>query len=198
MYQNEAFIDYTKYSFLNDIVNNIDIISEEFNKANTSLKELSLFTNDINPIVHHHVDYWIKDNKFHPEDIGYEARQGVWVAFPLYKMGYPINWYQVKEHFPNIYNLLKNVPNLNFSSFMRLDSQAKTTPHKHQMKNYIFHVLLNDLDKPCIFNVDGTEKTLIHKGDALMFNYSKEHSSYNTASQTRITLTIDFDPLFLI
>ncbi|HRG00713.1 MAG TPA: aspartyl/asparaginyl beta-hydroxylase domain-containing protein [Bacteroidia bacterium] len=192
------FIDYTQYPFLNKFVDNINTISDEFEQANTSLKDLHLFVNDVNPTIFNHVDYWIKDNRFHPDDIGYEAREGIWGAFPLYKMGYPINWYNVKEHFPKTYELLKTVPNLNFASFMRLDSQAKTMPHKHQMKNNIFHLLLNDLDKPCFFNVNGQETSLQFKGDALLFDYSLEHSSFNASSDTRITFTIDFDPFFLI
>ena len=191
------YADYSKYPFLVNLINNVDVIAKEFEDAEQKFKYVSEFKNDKNPTIYNHADYWIKENKFHPDNIGYEARDGVWAAFPVYKIGFPIEWYNVKEQFPNVHLLLKQIPNLYFSCFMRLDSMAKTTAHKHLMKNLIFHLLLHDLDKPCVFNVNGEEKILQKKGDALLFNYSEEHSSINLASYTRINFTIDFDPCFL-
>lgn len=191
------FIDYNKIEFLRNIVVNVNDLSGEFIKAQNQLVELKKFVNDSDPIFHHHVDYWIRDNKFHPDDVGYEVREGVWCSFPLYKMGFPINWYDLKTIFPVTYNILSTVPNLNFSSYMRLDPNAKTTSHKHLMKNYIFHVLLFDLDAPCVFYVNGKEKSIQKKGDAVLFDYSLEHSSHNTSTFKRFDFTIDFDPFFL-
>lgn len=192
------FIDYTKITFLNNIVDNVDLLSNEFNDVQNKVSELKYFVENSNPKLHHHVDYWIKDNKFHPDDVGYEVREGVWCSFPLYKMGFPINLYNVKDKFPIANKMMSMVSNLNFASYMRLDSKAKTTPHKHLMKNYIFHVLLFDIDAPCYFYVNGYEKSIQKKGDAVLFDYSLEHSSYNSSSNQRIDFTVDFDPNFIL
>lgn len=190
------FIEHSEFNFLNIIINNIDIISEEFEAASKT-EFLSAFLNEKNPTIYNHVEYWIRDNKFHPDNIGYEVRDGVWASFPLYKIGFPINWYNPKEYFPRTLALLKATPALNYASFMRLDAGSLVTPHKHLMKNYIFHVLINDLDGECEFSVENSRKSLKKKGDALLFDYSKEHSSVNKSSKSRITFTVDFDPYLL-
>jgi hypothetical protein len=188
------FLDENEFPFLNDIKQNVSIISGEFFEALKKYEEVKYFYDSDNPTIYNHVLYWIKENKFHPDDIGYEVRDGIWASFPVYKSGFPVNWYDVKAYFPETLRMLKHVPGLNFASFMRLDPDAKTTPHKHLMKNNIFHLLLNDLDGSCEFQCDGAVKATAKTGDSLLFDYSKMHSSNNKSATTRIDFTIDFDP----
>ena len=188
------FLDETEYPFLNVIKQNVNVISEEFFFAVKKHEILDVFYNTNEPSIYNHISYWIKENKFHPDDIGYEVRNGIWSGFPIYKSGFPINWYDVKLFFPETLKLLKFVPGINFSSFMRLDSKAMTTAHRHLMKNNIYHLLLNDLDGKCEFSCNEFKKDLKEKGDSLLFDYSQEHSSINLSAQKRINFTIDFDP----
>jgi hypothetical protein len=192
------FIDHKKFPFLEAVINNASEITEEYHKAAADPDLMRSFLSQDPALGSHHVEYWIKDNNFHPENVGYEVRDGIWKAFPLFKIGFPINFYKVKEHFPVTVSCLKNIPCLNFVSFMRLDAGAKTMPHKHLMKNYIFHMLINDLKGDCEFYTGNETKKLSRQGDALLFEVSEEHSSHNKSQISRIDLTIDFDPqLFL-
>ena len=188
------FIDETNFPFLKVIKNDVNVISDEFFYAVDKYEILDIFYNSTEPTIYNHIAYWVKENKFHPEDIGYDVRNGVWSGFPIYKSGFPINWYDVKSYFPETLKLLKLVPGINFSSFMRLDPNAMTTAHKHLMKNNIYHLLINDLDGKCEFTCESFKKDVAKKGDSLMFDYSNEHSSVNLSTKKRIDFTIDFDP----
>ena len=152
------FIDYSRFDFLNSVVDNIDVISGEF-KAVSKTDFFKTFLYHEKPPIYNHVEYWTRDNKLHPDDLGYDIPNGIWASFPLYKIGFPINWYNVKAHFPETLKLLKHTPGLNYVSFMRLDAGAIATAHKHLMKDYIFHVLMHDIDGDgCEFSVE-SEKT---------------------------------------
>ena len=109
-----------RYPYLQAFIDNVGLIADEYKAASSNLNELKyFFKNDEMPTVYNHFDYWVKESGFDTGDIGYDARGEKPVgAFPLFKKGFPINWYNVQEHFPLIYKMLMDVPGLHFAQFI--------------------------------------------------------------------------------
>jgi aspartyl/asparaginyl beta-hydroxylase (cupin superfamily) len=185
------FYPIDKFPFLEQIRRNVDAIAMEF-EAQMKTPLLHNFMHSEEPEIHAHSDYWIKEGGFSSGQIGYDARDGSWGSFPLYKKGFPIKWYDVEKTFPKTFANVMTVPNVNFSAFFKIAPGAGTKEHKHAQQNLIFHLCLFDIEGHSVLTCNGEEKVLSKKGDCAVFDYSKAHSSFNFAKQTRINLIIDF------
>lgn len=186
------FYDIKKFPFLKELVDNVDLFADEFSRQ----KEQAFISDFLNaplPELNSHSQYWIKENGIDSSQIGYDARDGSWSSFPLYKKGFPIKWYNVEETFPLIHQRIKNVPKLNFSAFFRLAPDSGTKEHQHTASNFIFHLCLFDVDGESVLTCDGKEKVIRKKGDYALFDYAKPHSSFNFGKTDRINLIVDFE-----
>lgn len=192
------FYNLDSFPFLKTLVDNVDIVGKELMDLKNSSNLLDKFFDypPDTPLSEttSHVDYWIREGGFHPDQIGYEARNGEWVAFALYKVGFPIKWMDVEKLFPFTYQQIIKVPNANFAAFFRIAPNSGSNEHQHNKANLIFHLCLFDLDADSVMRCDGEEKILRKKGDWCIFDYSKPHSSFNYSSGDRINLVIDFTP----
>jgi hypothetical protein len=187
------FYPIEKYPILKSIQEKNALIVSEFN----SQKEKEFMKNFMTaklPDLNSHTEYWIKEGGFDETQIGYDARDGSWASFPLFKKGFPIKWYDVEECFPETINLIRAVPGVNFASFFRLGPNSGAKRHSHLPSNLIFHLCLVDLDKDSELECNNVKTVFRKKGDHCLFNYSLPHSSFNFSNENRINLVIDFTP----
>jgi hypothetical protein len=192
------FYNIEQFPFLVNIKNNLNVIINEFNHQYKSTPLLDEFTNypPDKPLNERtkQIENWVFQNGFHPNQTGYDSRNGEWTAFPLLKKDESIDWYDAKVSFPQTLELVKNIPSLNLAAYFRLAPNAGTKEHKHTQKNLIFHICLSDLEGESNISCDGKTITLKKKGDYCLFDYSKVHSSFNYDIKERINLAIDFTP----
>lgn len=187
------FYPIDNYSFLKNIRDNVDVIANELT-AQLGQDLMADFINSKVPELNSHTHYWIKEGGFDETQIGYDARDGSWASFPLFKKGFPIKWYEVEKIFPETHHLISQVPNANFASFFRLGPNSGAKRHQHLQSNLIFHLCLVDLDKDSELECNGEKVIFRKKGDWCLFNYSMPHSSFNHSTNDRINLVIDFTP----
>jgi len=192
------FYSISEFPFLSPAVERMTQLRDELLTVGRETNLLDGFYNCTADIMERtesrHIQYWSKDNGFHPEQVGYDARNGEWTAIPLYKHGFPIRWYDAPSAFPVAYDLMKAVPQVNFSAFFRLAPGAGTREHVHTNRNLIFHLCLFDLDGESVMHCNGEERILKKAGDYCLFDYSKPHWSHNSSGSDRINFIIDFTP----
>lgn len=188
------FQDIEQFPFLKPFIENRNLIIEEFIKAKNSFKILSDFISSNDPELFSHSYHWLNDQGLTPESGGYDARDKVWAAFPIYKRGFPFNWYEPKKHFPMICDLLEKVPNVYFSAFFREGVNSGALEHTHNTSRFIFHLCLTEHEEgKCILTVNNETKSFTKETRYLIFDYSKPHSSFNYDTKDRINFIIDFD-----
>lgn len=183
------------YPYLQQFIDNVEEISNEYNTAYSNINELKCFFKDNEmPAVYNHFDYWVKESGFDRGDIGYDARGEKPVgAFPIFKKGFPINWYNVQEHFPLINKMLMSVPGLHFAQFSIMSPQSHILPHKHKVSgSRIFHINLFDLDGVAEFKAGNDTIHLIKRGDFFLFDPVNVHESKNLSNSYRVNLMFDF------
>ncbi len=179
--------------FLKQLIQDKNIIFSEYEAAKKSEEVFSHFLNTNNPDFTNHIKFWLQENTIDVEQTGYDLRTGVWGAFPLYKKGFPIKWLDMNKLFPYLNKFFESNHEIEFACFMRLEAGQSIATHAHSRQHLIFHLLMNDLNnKGCEFTCGTEKKTLLNKGDTLMFDYSLPHSSHNSGSVDRIDLVIDF------
>lgn len=187
--------NYTDYPFLLPFIEKKSRIASEYLEAKNTLEELKFFfkNNDM-PKVFSHFDYWVKESGFDMGDIGYDARGEKPVGgFPLYKLGFPIQWYDVEKNFPTAYNLLMQVPELHFAQFSIMSPNSHILPHQHKIQHsHIFHINLFDLDGEAIFTAGNQSIALKKAGDNFLFNPALMHESKNNSNSYRVNLMFDF------
>jgi len=188
------FYSINQFPFLISIREKVNEISQEFKNAIDKITQMKEFMESKEPELYSHVWYWGKETGILKEQIGYDSRpdNGSWGAFPLFKVGFPIKWYNVYETFPITIKLVESVPEVYFSCFMRLSPGAVTKPHKHALSNLVFHLNIFDLDKGSIIECGDKKVFLKNKGDYAIFNYKNTHKSENLSSIDRVHLVIDF------
>lgn len=182
-----------KYPILEKIKSSFEIIANEF-EAQKNEELMKNFMISALPDIHSHTQYWIKEGGFDETQIGYDARDGSWASFPLFKKGFPIKWYDSEKIFPETIKLINQVPGVNFAAFFRLGPDSGAKRHTHVQSNLIFHLCLTNLDADSELECNGEKTYFRKKGDHCLFNYSLPHSSFNSSSQNRINLVIDFTP----
>lgn len=189
------FSDISGIPFLKPLIDNQKTVFSEYETAKQSEPVFNHFLNTSNPDFTNHIKFWLQENNIDVEQTGYDLRTGVWGAFPLYKKGFPINWLNMKTLFPYLNHFFEKNKEIEFACFMRLEAGQSIATHSHSRQHLIFHLLMNDLNnKGCEFTCGTEKKTLLNKGDVLMFDYSQPHSSYNSSDMDRIDLVIDFKP----
>jgi hypothetical protein len=186
------FYSINQFPFLESIRSRVDEIAVEFNEAKKELPQLSEFMLSRKPELYSHTDYWTKETGITEDKIGYDARNGTWGAFPIFKEGFPIKWYSVNDFFPTTIKLIESVPDVYFSSFMRLSPGSKAAPHQHQLSHLIFHLALFDNKIGSSLTCGDSTIHFRNKGDYAIFDYRNIHSSENYGLEERIHLTIDF------
>lgn len=187
--------DLKNYSYLQPFINNIQALAHEYEAAALNLNELKhFFKNNEMPVVYSHFDYWVKESGFDTEDIGYDARGEKPVgAFPLFKKGFPIKWYDVNQHFPLTYSILMKVPGIHFAQFSIMAPGSHILAHKHKVSDSrIFHINLFDLDGEAEFSAGHDIIQLKKRGDYFMFDPSDMHESKNHSNSYRVHLMFDF------
>jgi hypothetical protein len=189
------FLDYKNYNYLVEIKNNFNIIKDEFENAHRSeeIRKI-LYNSDDN--VDYYTVFWARDNGFHPEQVGYDIREGDYSTLAIYKKDFPIRTVNIEQYFPKTIELInKYVPNVHLISFFRMATHAKLLEHTHNRKHLIFHMMLKDLVNGSCELVCGNETLhLKNKGDTALFDYTIPHSAYNNCESERINLVVDFDP----
>lgn len=185
------FYDIRLFPFLESIVSNVDAIAHEF-ELRKNEPFMADFVNAPLPELKSHTEHWIKESGIDAANTGYDARDGSWSSFPLYKKGFPIKWYDAENSFPVAFKHILNVPGVNFSSFFRLAPGSGTKEHAHKLSNLIFHLCLFDVEGDSVLSCDGEDKIIKKKGDYAIFDYSKPHSSFNYGKNDRINFAIDF------
>ena len=185
------FYDIKQFPFLQEILDNLDSIIEEFEKVKNK-ELLSDFIHNDYPEINSHILYYAKDQSITLEDIGYDFRNESWGAFPLYKNGFEIKWYNVLQHFPKTSQLISKVPNTYFSAFVKLTKNKGILPHQHHDKNIIFHVCLYNLYGYSELYCGNEKKVLKNKGDWAIFDASVQHHSINFSNTDRINFVVDF------
>lgn len=188
------FLNSNKFPYLIAIKENIDIISSEFYEAlkNEEIRKI-LYQSEDN--IDYYSAHWTRDNGFHPEQIGYDIREGDYSTLALYKKGFPIKTIEIEKYFPNTINLVKQIPNLHLLSIFRMAPNTKLLEHVHTRSHLIFHLLLNNLENgSCALTCGNETIYLTNKGDTALFNYSLPHSTFNNCSSERFNLVIDFEP----
>lgn len=182
--------------FLNILTDDKELVFNEFLNARAIEPSFDFFLKTNSPDFPNHTKFWLTENTIDAEQTGYDLRTGIWGAFPLYKKGFPVKWFDVKKAFPYLSHFFENTNEIEFACFMRLGAGEKIEKHAHSRQHLIFHMLMNELDnKGCEFTCGEEKKTLLHKGDVLMFDYSLQHASFNASSFDRINLVIDFKTL---
>jgi len=189
------FEDKSHYPFLSILDENIAIVKMELTNAiekNQLVK--SIFYSENNDI-DYYTEYWVKDNGFHPEQIGYDIRVGEYTTFPIFKLGFPNKILDIESLFPETLKLIHQIPGVYFSGFFKMSPNSELSPHTHTRKHLIYHILLNDeLEGQSYIQCENEKKFLLKKGDTALFNYSKEHSSKNLSKNERINFVVDFLP----
>lgn len=187
------FYSINHLDFLQNILKNVDIIQREFLYARKQVPELEKFISDGLPEIHSHLAHWLKENNLDWESLGYDPRNGAWGAFPVFKTGYPIKWYDAPNIFPETFKLINATPNTYFASFMRLKQNSITATHAHSIKGHlIFHVSLFDLDNYSAITCGKETITISKKGDYCLFDYAEDHGSANYSNTDRVNFSIDF------
>ena len=186
------FLDATRYPYLKQLTENVDIISEELKAAlrNDAQVQKALFT-------HMEMDYqsnqWTWDNAINTAAIGYDLREGSYAMLSLYKTGHNLNI--AKNAFPKTLGLLKRVDGIEYACISALSPHAHLARHTHNRQRYIFHLLLNNLEGgPCEIICINKRHEMRFIGDTALFDYSLPHESFSYAENRRFNLMVDFFP----
>lgn len=189
------FINENKIASFEKMISLKKEIINEFEFASKNSSYLMNFLKSSDPEFTNHTKYWLIENNIDSEQTGYDLRTGIWGAFPLYKKGFPIKWYNADETFPVLNELFSKFPQIEFACFMRLEAKQSIELHTHSRQHYIFHMLMNELNNEgCEFSCGSEHKTIKHVGDTLCFDYSLPHKSFNSSDFDRINLVVDIKP----
>jgi aspartyl/asparaginyl beta-hydroxylase (cupin superfamily) len=186
------FYDIKDFPFLENIVANTDLLALEL-ESKMNLPFMANFFATTLPDLNSHTEHWIRENGLEAEQAGYDARNGSWASFPLYKKGFPIKWYDVNTEFPETISLINSIPKVNFAAFFKITPGSGTQEHVHLESNLIFHLCLSDVGGESVITCNGKNKIIKQKGDFCLFDYSLPHSSFNYGKKDRINLIIDFN-----
>jgi aspartyl/asparaginyl beta-hydroxylase len=185
------FYDIKDFPFLQEILNEVKSIVYEFEK-NKSLDLLQDFILNEYPEISSHILHYAVDQKISKEDLGYDFRNESWGAFPIYKDGFGIKWYSVKDIFPVALSNALKTPNPYFSAFLKLAKKKSIKAHKHAGKHLIFHVCLNNLDGYSEIYCGDEKRVLKNIGDWVIFDTFTSHHSCNFSNTDRINFVVEF------
>jgi hypothetical protein len=190
-----TFYNVEDYPFLMNIQRNVDVIINELARAEETNPMIKGILNPMDEALDYYTDYWVKDNGFHLDQLGYDIRNGKYSTLSIFKKDYPNKLFDVDELFPNTTSLLKDVPGLYYCAFFKMYPKTELATHTHNRKHLIFHLLLNDLiDGSCELTCGSESRNVCLKSDSVLFDYSNSHGSVNNASNSRLHFVVDFNP----
>lgn len=123
----------------------------------------------------------------------YLYNDGGWKVIPFYAFEFYIK--KNCDLCPNIYNLLKKIPNLKTALLSRLSPKTKLSPHKGwaELANHILRCHYGiKVPEECYLYVNN-EKKQIKQNQIVVFDDSKRHYAENNSSKDRIILIIDIE-----
>ena len=189
------FYDIKDFPILEEITRNYETINQELNAAKYQNELIRNILNPIDNSLDYYTDYWVKDNGFHEEQLGYDIRNGQYSTLAIYKKDFQIKSFDSTKLFSKTLELIKDLPGVHYSGFFKMNPNTKLGSHKHNRKHLIFHLLLEDLkDGDCVLTCGGKSFSVKYRGDSLLFDYSYEHGSVNNSSTERLHFIVDFDP----
>lgn len=194
---NKNFYTTKDFPIFEDIIAQVDLIRGELDNAmkHQEVHQLISSKEGEPKFLEGYSSYWVNDNGFSKEQIGYDIRDGEYFAMAIFKKGYPIKHLDTEQFFPNTNQLIQRVPNVYFSAFFRMNAHAILNAHTHTRRHLIFHLLTNDLvGGVCTITVNGEDRILSKKGDYVIFDYSLEHETHNDSDSDRYNFIIDFNP----
>jgi len=130
------------------------------------------------------------DWKIWPESYLYKNKNG-WKVFPLYGFDHWIHKNCIKC--PNIYKIIKKIPNLKTASLSRLTPGTKLEPHYGwaALSNYVlrcqYGIIVYD---NCILGCED-EIVEMKENKIIVFDDSKLHYAQNNGTKDRIVLILD-------
>lgn len=185
--ERKAFYDLSDYPALRPLVENHAVIEQEIRDH----------------------ELWMKWGSDTPDETGRSTfKDGDWMVCPVYfGRGDPYSLLPpdadrklvdqvlayLPQKFPKTIELLRQVPNIKFSGFSRLDPHSVLKPHRHNNPHsVIFHlgVVVPDGNK-CGLKVGDQTHLWTKPGDAVLFDDNFEHGAWNDSDQTRIILYAD-------
>jgi hypothetical protein len=168
---------------------------------------LNLFKNNIDSIINEYtdVDHFKKLEKyFYVENKNQEAvfsskdsSKIEWKSMPIYcGVNKEVEKNSIK-YFKNTISFINEIKNKNISinsaQFCKLNRYCYFPRHLHKKNGFvIFHLLLFDLDKVCLYESNNEYKEIKNKGDYVIFPLNKMHSVYNFSSNDKISFSISF------
>lgn len=179
------------YSFLSVFYKNASLIRKEVLESNIS-------ENLNSDGVDAHLGWWVLDNGFHPQQIGFDIRDGGYLALSLFKKDFPVRSSYIEKYFSKTLSLIDEVVNefsinAHYSGIFIMHPSASLREHSHTRSNLIYHLLLNDLDgEGCKLTCAEEVRFLRNKYDQLLFDYSYPHSSKNLSNDIRFNFVFDF------
>ena len=186
------FIDYTAYSSLERIVNNMSTVRFELSQA---LRNQS----DARSVLKEEMEMdfpsreWAWDNQVNSENLGYDVRDGSYSMLTIFKKHHDVS--DISSHFGKTLSLINGVGGVRYAAISALGPKAHIEEHSHNRRHLVFHMLLSDLEGDvCKIICDGNAKELASPGDSALFDYSFPHEIFNYSRNDRINLMIDFKP----
>ena len=180
------FYNIDDFGYLKYFKDHFSQIQEEYQNAQNLIPEFHAFINNENCEFPSHTLYWLEENGIYDD-----PRNGIWEAFPVYKNGFPVKWYDAPSTFKTLFKGFDNIPGFKSCFFFKLGPDSETFEHSHIDNNLIMHISMQDTNGPCILNCEGEDRSLAKVGDSLLFNNSKKHYTYNKGTADRISLIID-------
>jgi hypothetical protein len=190
------FIHTHKYEYLFDISTNHRAILKEFQHAVLNNAFMDAILDGGDPYIDENLDGWVKENGFHPDQVGFDIRKGSYSGITIFKEGCPVRNIDVSQYFSKTMQLLKGVNRLHYAAFVIMMPNSSLATHAHARSHMIHHTLLSDLiGGVCEMSCNGDTLALSKAGDSALFDYSLPHGSVNYANNTRINFIVDFKPV---
>jgi aspartyl/asparaginyl beta-hydroxylase len=189
------FIRAHEYDYLFEISTNHRAILKEFEHAVSDHPFMSEILEGGAPYIDQNLDGWVKENGFHPDQVGFDVRKGSYSGITIFKEECPVRNIDVSRHFAKTMRLLKGVKRLHYAAFVIMMPNSSLATHAHTRSHMIHHTLLTNLvGGVCEMSCNGDTLALSKAGDSALFDYSLPHGSINKASNTRINFIVDFKP----
>lgn len=189
------FYELEDFPCLKKVKENLELIKQDLNTAEQENELIRKILNPTDDSLDYYTDYWVKDNGFHEEQIGYDIREGKYSTLAIYKKDFPIKLFDSSRLFSRTLELIKDIPGVYYVGFFKMFPNTQLGEHTHDRKHLIFHLLLNDLKNgECVLTCGGETRVVKSKGDCLLFDYSYNHGSMNNSDNERLHFIIDFNP----
>ena len=83
------FYNVNHFPFLEPIINNVELIANEFERFQNSELLKDFMINDL-PMMYSHAEYYALEQGISSSQINFDLRNEAWGTFPIYKNGFEI------------------------------------------------------------------------------------------------------------